>query len=333
MEKINQEKWSDLLALDELNREIAAGRILNQFTALQPAFPPTFKRSRDKILPDSVTELSLENLDQFYNEKRIPSFTDRILYKSLPTFSNSLKYLFFDSCERATSSDHKPVRAGFQLSLSKGKEDILVDRDLLVKSAQAGYTRYLKLKVHDLKGFNLEDMDVGGGSDPYVLIVTDPPSLLMQRNKFVKHNEGVKSKTITKDLNPVWTETMSLSIASLDLEGLSKNASLIFSVWDEDTFNADDLIGSFSIPFKDILETLFVKKESHAFDLVLMSNAEIMGKLTGVISLDGNVADYLEAAKGFVNGRESQEEAGRFIHLARAEQEADSNKDGCCSIN
>lgn len=336
---VKAEQWKELLDLDELNREIAAGRILNQFTALQPSFPPTFKRTRHQILPPSMADVA--DPDEFYNEKRIPSFTDRILFKSLPAFAKSIEPLFFDSCERATSSDHKPVRAGFKIDLCKGKEDILIDRELLNKTSHVGHTRSLQLKVHDLKGFNLEDMDVGGGSDPYVLIITDPPSLLMHRNKLVMHNDGVKSSVITKDLNPVWKDTLSLNIASLDLEGLSRNASLIFSVWDEDTFNADDLIGSGSIPFRDLLDSLLVKKESYNFDLVLRSNAEIMGRLTGSISLDGKIEDYLEAAKGFVQERhqlangesQSAQAHPRFIHLARAEQEVGNKQNGCCTIN
>jgi hypothetical protein len=46
MDMVVNERWGDILALDELNREIAAGRVLNNFTALQPSFPPTFKRTR-----------------------------------------------------------------------------------------------------------------------------------------------------------------------------------------------------------------------------------------------------------------------------------------------
>lgn len=39
-----------MLKYDELNRELAAGRILHGFTALTPNFPPTFKRSRQAVI-------------------------------------------------------------------------------------------------------------------------------------------------------------------------------------------------------------------------------------------------------------------------------------------
>lgn len=45
---IAEENWSNLMEFDELNRELLAGRVLPGFTAPMPAFPPTFKRVRNK---------------------------------------------------------------------------------------------------------------------------------------------------------------------------------------------------------------------------------------------------------------------------------------------
>lgn len=45
--QITKEKWPELLALDELGREMRAKRVLCGYTALTPEFPPTFKRIRD----------------------------------------------------------------------------------------------------------------------------------------------------------------------------------------------------------------------------------------------------------------------------------------------
>lgn len=42
-EQIADENWTALLARDELNRELEAGRVLNGYSALKPSFPPTFK--------------------------------------------------------------------------------------------------------------------------------------------------------------------------------------------------------------------------------------------------------------------------------------------------
>ena len=49
-EQIADENWPALLARDELNRELEAGRVLNGYSALKPSFPPTFK-VRLSLLP------------------------------------------------------------------------------------------------------------------------------------------------------------------------------------------------------------------------------------------------------------------------------------------
>ena len=48
---IQEENWDAILSRDELNREMREGRVLNGFTALQPHFPPTFKRLRNARIP------------------------------------------------------------------------------------------------------------------------------------------------------------------------------------------------------------------------------------------------------------------------------------------
>ncbi len=149
LDLILKEKYDDILHYDELNREIAAMRVLNGFIALKPAFPPTFKRTRDMILsipkvlstatdttiegtsssttpPGTLTKMSNSKEEAvlakehvmcaYYHHKRIPSYTDRILYKSMPAFKHNIRPMFFQSVETAISSDHKPVRAGFQVS-------------------------------------------------------------------------------------------------------------------------------------------------------------------------------------------------------------------------
>ena len=52
------EQWGEILALDELNREITSGRVLNRFIPLQSHWPPTFNRTRHLIInrTDGTTE-------------------------------------------------------------------------------------------------------------------------------------------------------------------------------------------------------------------------------------------------------------------------------------
>ena len=51
-----------------------------------------------------------------YVTKRIPSYCDRVLYKSLPGFEPSIRVTEYEACTAYDSSDHKPVRAGFVIS-------------------------------------------------------------------------------------------------------------------------------------------------------------------------------------------------------------------------
>ena len=123
--------WSKLLSLDELSREMATSRVLNGFKALQPNFAPTFKRQRNTAVdPTLGTSSVVEDANysrKFYDKKRLPSYTDRILYKSMSAFAEKIKPEFFEAVEATMSSDHKPVRAGFKVVLpGNGVRDINV---------------------------------------------------------------------------------------------------------------------------------------------------------------------------------------------------------------
>lgn len=341
MDMIVKEQWEELLKLDELNRELSSGRILNDFQALQPSFPPTFKRTRDKNLTkqkgkwnlrrgsaddsvDSPEDDSTGNIvDVFYHHKRIPSFTDRILYKSMSTFHERIRSTFFTSCEEASSSDHKPVRAGFQITLTKGAKDIYIDRSIATHgtrrisssttTAGGQYAKFLRFKVSDLKGYDLEEMDsqmFGGGSDPYIIYRSDPPALLLQDGKVDAQGKGVTGPVINHNLNPVWKDPMYLDCASVDVEGLMRNASLIMQVFDKDQLNEDDLIGVVTFPFRDILRKLFEENQPYVFDTVIRSNSEVMGRVSGQIELDypgmhcAVLKDVLDACTQMAHARE-----------------------------
>lgn len=347
---IVDENWKELLELDELNREIAAGRVLNDFTALQPSFPPTFKRARNLcIQPNSessdpkkwiLNKSSASTVDTYYNSKRIPSFTDRILFKSLDTFKPCLSPLFFESCEKALSSDHKPVRAGFELHVSKGSSDIFVEKKIVhwdgkVSSKTSGKrddVHILRLTVSNLKGYNLEEMDsamFGGGSDPYIVISTDPEPLLLNKGILKSNPEPLKTKVIKHNINPVWDDVLEIGLASVDLEGLSRNANLILTVWDEDFSNADDLIGILNIPFKKLLTRLLVERIPYEFDEVIRSNSEIMGRISGTITLNSDIA----AMEGTI--RQISSERGRnanYYPLSHAVLDANHHSGCGCLI-
>jgi len=152
-----------MLELDELTRERKAQRVLVGYTSYPPAFPPTFKRVRGKAIekrdedvettttlgeaadkmavdaPTKIFNLEMENENPseytcsiFYDKKRLPSFTDRILSTSLPAFNENLVCDRFFSCEEVITSDHKPVIGLFTLETTNGLHDIMVRRKYYV---------------------------------------------------------------------------------------------------------------------------------------------------------------------------------------------------------
>eukprot|EP01038_Epipyxis_sp_PR26KG_P007396 gene7396-10080_t len=313
LDLISKSQWDELMKTDELNREIAAGRIMNGFIALTPNFPPTFKRARNVSFPKSFLERKGEGLliskqksmnvidvtsdtdqlppsrmnsgskfvDEFYNEKRIPSYTDRILYKSMSCFEDNIDVLFFESCELAISSDHKPVRAGFTIDITQGERAITVDKKIF-KSIFHPHS-VLRLQFSNMKGRNLEELDLlmfGGGSDPYIAILTDPAPLLLPFRRNNSTNIGIRSKVIKHNLNPEWHDSIVINLASRDKFNLCNNASIILQIWDKDNYSDDDLIGATTIPLKDIFG-----EQPYNFKKDIYTNCEIMGTVSGTITI------------------------------------------------
>jgi len=142
---VDNKQWDELLGYDELFRELEGGRVLEGFHTSKPTFPPTFKRIRKVSLAsdmatvhahdvqlafkaDSHEDLTktekeeeilpittVSEASKFYNHARMPSYTDRVLYKSLPGFQDHFQVIGLYSYEDIKTSDHKPVRALFSI--------------------------------------------------------------------------------------------------------------------------------------------------------------------------------------------------------------------------
>ena len=88
-ELIATKNWPKLHAYDELLREVGAFNVLSDWKTIQCDFAPTFKVSRCKPTEE-------------YNPKRVPSYTDRILFKSFPGFRDKLDTFAYVVCECAS---------------------------------------------------------------------------------------------------------------------------------------------------------------------------------------------------------------------------------------
>jgi len=329
--------WPALLAFDELNREIRDNRALKGFTALQPCFPPTFKRKRHigvgdpKTIMDGVAgeEAVEEHFWELWDHKRVPSFTDRILHRSMPHFESNLVVQSFRSFENLTTSDHKPVRAAFNLALTHGTKDILVPatvQDQLHNNSISKIIREktgFELTIGKMRGKNLAEMDVeigfglGGGSDPYIVVTSDPAELIATK-------KPLRSSIIKHNVNPVWPmdEIIRVPILTNDLEGVSRNGHLMLSVWDYDMSNSDYLIGICRIPF-DKLIAAFKEGKKYKFDEDVYDNGEIQGKISGEIAITGM---YSKLQKEFEAHKKSA------VKLSTITIPEHSGLFGCCSV-
>lgn len=107
----------------------------------------------------------------------------------------------------------------------------------------------LRLKI--IKGINLAVRDVRS-SDPYVVVK-------MGRQK-------LKTRVIKKDVNPVWNEDLTLSVAD-------PNLPIKMTVFDHDRFSKDDKMGDAEIDVRPFIDAL-------KMDLESFPNGTVISKLT-----------------------------------------------------
>lgn len=94
---------------DQLSKALNKGDIFHGFYEAKIHFPPTYKY---RIGSDSFDILG----------KRIPSYTDRILYRCKR--KDMIKCYAYNSLQKVNSSDHKPVYALMKVKIRPGRDDI-----------------------------------------------------------------------------------------------------------------------------------------------------------------------------------------------------------------
>ena len=97
--------WEMLNESDELNMALKSKDCLVGYVTPKCNFPPTFKLLRER--------------GYSYNEKRSPSYTDRILHKGNHLLSRHIEVLSYGPISNFTSSDHKPIRGAYSVQLNK----------------------------------------------------------------------------------------------------------------------------------------------------------------------------------------------------------------------
>lgn len=244
-EMIDKRDWAGLYEHDQLHRSILAGKTLTQMKEKMPDFPPTFKVERGSS-------------EMIYQEKRVPSWCDRILWSSMSKrVGKDLVCCRFESVPSVTTSDHKPVRAAFQVTLEEEVPLIPMKQE----------DRFgIIIKITNLSCLNLPVCDKSTkSSDPYVTFQTFP-------REICPTSHVMKTPVMTKSLNPVWRDTSIEIMTYVRSIRSLRTCYLIASVYDHDRFSADDDIGRVVLDLGELLANVEHGGEVETFNSGLSLN-------------------------------------------------------------
>ena len=162
-ELIAKEAWPELLRCDQLNQCKANGDAFVGFEEGAATFMPTFKVQRVQ--------------GTYYKDQRIPSYCDRVLWKSMPPLRGHVTQTSLINVPAVSTSDHKPVLATFAVQPTEAIVPVPGAWGRSIKERRPG-TSFPLVRVRSLRLYDLPDFDVGGGSDPYCIFYTNPHGLL-----------------------------------------------------------------------------------------------------------------------------------------------------------
>ncbi|KAL3781536.1 hypothetical protein ACHAW5_005433 [Stephanodiscus triporus] len=233
---VDAEDWNSLNEGDELTMALRKKECLVGFTTLPCNFPPTFKVAR------------VEGYQ--YNEKRTPSYTDRILWKSSDGLARNVIPFLYEPCPDFITSDHKPIRGAYVVKTNRGPpQQANMAKTESGKSEPQLKERKMHLVVSHIKCTDLPIMDsaaMGGLSDPFVLFVSYPKFMLWK-------NAWPSTTVIRKNLNPVWREDIHLELEhDANVANSLAGSMLYMTVMDSDFSMGDDTIGTVALNLNDL---------------------------------------------------------------------------------
>ena len=151
-----------------------------------------------------------------------------------------------------------PEERPHQTEREVGDEGLLIDT-LEVKRVRAEQLtpKRLILCLSVICARDLEAMDIGGSSDPYVIMALGDYKL--------------RSNVIKKNLNPKWDQNFELIVYDWSVP-------LQVSVWDNDALSADDVIGETEVWLEDILEDIRLNRHKDFHSKALLRVTIIRAK-------------------------------------------------------
>jgi hypothetical protein len=231
------------------NESVSADQASESVMSSEDGAAPIHSEFDDINLTRAMSSNGISGATTLYVPDRMPSYTDRIAYKSQPRFAGSdhIKPLFFESCEAVATSDHKPVRACFEITLPENAFGIMVPKTIgkfavinrismasadIMRTKSAGAIQrnepvpnILRLQMCDVQGTSLTTKESGvfvDASDPFMTIWADPAQIIHRSRKSVS-TSSVRLRTP----NPHWAgEVFRIDICTVDLHGLSSCAHI-----------------------------------------------------------------------------------------------------------
>eukprot|EP00040_Diaphanoeca_grandis_P035742 m.225474 g.225474 ORF g.225474 m.225474 type:complete len:1105 (+) comp33461_c1_seq2:999-4313(+) len=276
-----------LLEADELISCMTKKEIFVGWHACVPNFKPTFKVLR---APDP--RVSPAN-PLGYLEQRVPSYTDRILWKALPGCADRIKAEAFEACPNFMTSDHKPVRASFKIDIGSreyfdrfqtgrlGRGDL----ELTLTNFQATLKR---------TGFSLDTPDA------YLDFHSWPPGLLTSRSEGQRRrSKHIRTETKWNTYTPNWKKEIVRATINSDTVNSCPTAHLLIAVMDQDRMSKDDCLGQASISLAAIQEHLLNSTEPFDVHLALTLRGVEIGMLTGSIEV-GKIRQHEAERQSFM---------------------------------
>jgi len=124
IESVGAQKFDQLVKADQLIKSMKEGKVFANFHEMPLKFFPTFKRASNKSkegkgkkAPAQEQSVAEPGSAEYYNEKRVPSWCDRVLLHSLTGAEDSCSPLEYGARHDVPTSDHAPVYARFRVQL------------------------------------------------------------------------------------------------------------------------------------------------------------------------------------------------------------------------
>jgi hypothetical protein len=245
------EQYKSLQSADQLYREVMAKRVLVGFAEGKLDYAPTFKVQRGPGLA--------------YDRKRVPSYCDRILWRSKPGLQADHRQEWVRPVPALETSDHKPLTSYHLLKIRKEKS--------LVPAAAAADYEGVTLALTNLHASHLTAMDSNGLSDPYCVFVC--PHLLGKA-------AAPRTATLKKTLHPTWANgEVPLLRCLVDDIAEVRGQTLLIAVWDYDRGTQDELIGTATLPLGPHCDAAGLVD----FELDLVADGQFHGTLAGRLQL------------------------------------------------